>query len=398
MTSEHVTESSVTFRDLGSVHAAVITLDNGEEHRPNTFGIGGVRSFEKAMDQVEEAVSSGQAGALVVTGKHGSFLAGADINHFLELGSFEEAYGYTSSGKAAFLRIRQLSVPSIALLDGMALGGGLELSLFCNYRVATEATRFLGFPEAYLGLLPGWAGSYNLSRLVGADKALRILVDNPLAGNRFLSPQDAKELGALDALVPDIEAAWAAAADILANPPQRTDPAQDAQAWDDAVAKREAAVAEHVRVTGSPAVRHLLDLVVKARTAKLGETFEEESRAVAEAMMLDEERRNLYGFGILSHRPKPDDPDLGPVANALATAAGDLPERLEGVSVEDIRPHAPALTAAVQRLITEGWTPRQIDTAALRNLKWPVYFGGITPVLDALTGEHILPAGVATVK
>ena len=397
--TEHITGATVSTRELEGGPVAVVTLDNGEGRRPNTFGMAGLARFSAALDAVEGMVREGAVRGVIVTGKPGSFLAGADLNTFRGLADDSEAAAFPREGKAVFSRLKTLGVPAIAVVNGMALGGGLELALFCDHRVATDDARALGFPEAYLGLVPGWAGAYHLPRLVGPERALTVLVDNPLAGNRLLSPQDALELGVVDAVADSPDAVDAFVAKVLAGDVPERAPLDDQPFWDAALDARRPAV-EALAAAGTRAVGYVLDLVDRARAGDEAASFRQETEYSREITMSDACRRSLYAFDLLGKRPrKPvdDAPDVTPVVEVLAAAIGDLPADLAGVSRAQLEPALAALRAAVARLIADGWTPAQIDTVALADLRWPLHFGGIIPLLDDGAETPILPPGTATV-
>jgi enoyl-CoA hydratase/carnithine racemase len=85
-------------------------------------------------------------------------------------------------------------------INGLALGGGLEIALNANYRTVNSAAPAIALPEVFLGLLPGWGGAYLLPNLIGIRNALKVVIENPLKQNRMLSPQDALKLGIADVM------------------------------------------------------------------------------------------------------------------------------------------------------------------------------------------------------
>ena len=85
-----------------------------------------------------------------------------------------------------FRRLGELGVPSFAFVNGAALGGGLELALHCTYRTLSSGVAAVALPECFLGLVPGWGGTYLLPRLIGPARALKVIVENPLSQNRML--------------------------------------------------------------------------------------------------------------------------------------------------------------------------------------------------------------------
>ncbi len=168
-----------------------------------TFNLPGkpVNTFSAAaMTELEAAIQSPPAGAralVIRSGKPEGFIAGADIGELSRLRDVDDATAKSAAGHAVFARIAALSMPTIALIHGACLGGGLEMALACTYRIVTDHEKTsLGQPEVNLGIIPGWGGTLRLPRLVGLAAALRMI----LAGK----PVDAKgawKIGLADAIV-----------------------------------------------------------------------------------------------------------------------------------------------------------------------------------------------------
>jgi len=105
---------------------------------------------------------------MVLTGKPYIFAAGADIDEFPKLRDHEEAIAGSRAGHELFGRIRALPFPTVAAINGVCLGGGLEIALHCSARTISTAVRHVGCPEVFLGILPGWGGTQLIPRLVDA--------------------------------------------------------------------------------------------------------------------------------------------------------------------------------------------------------------------------------------
>ena len=189
----------------GAGTMALITLDNGRDHtRPNTFGPAGLISLREALDAVA-ARATPEAGeqriaAVGVTGKPFIFAVGADLTGAALVDSRDEALAIGRLGHSVFRRLGELGVPSFAFVNGAALGGGLELALHCSYRTISSSVTAVAFPECFLGLLPGWGGTYLLPHLIGPANALKVIVENPLSQNRMLSGSQAFSLGIADVM------------------------------------------------------------------------------------------------------------------------------------------------------------------------------------------------------
>ena len=111
---------------------------------------------------------------LVITGEGKAFVAGADIAEMAPM-TPEEGYAFSAKGQQTFNRLAQFRVPVIAAVNGYALGGGCELAMACDFRVASKLAKF-GQPEMNLGLIPGYAGTQRLSRLTGIGNALFLIL------------------------------------------------------------------------------------------------------------------------------------------------------------------------------------------------------------------------------
>ncbi|MGH3152301.1 MAG: enoyl-CoA hydratase/isomerase family protein, partial [Streptosporangiaceae bacterium] len=189
----------------GAGTMALITLDNGHDHtRPNTFGPAGLIALRGALEEIA-ARTTPEAGerriaAVGVTGKPFIFAAGADLAVAALIRARDEALAVGQLGHEVFRRLGELGVPSFAFVNGAALGGGLELALHCTYRTISSGVTAVAFPETFLGLLPGWGGTYLLPRLIGPAKAMKLIIEDPLSQNRMLAGPQAFSLGIADAM------------------------------------------------------------------------------------------------------------------------------------------------------------------------------------------------------
>lgn len=155
------------------------------------------------LGELETAITAlgadGQVRAIVLTGAgEKAFVAGADINELAVL-TPAEGKEHARRGQVIFSRIEQLGKPVIAAINGFALGGGCELAMACTLRVAADTAR-LGQPEINLGIIPGYAGSQRLPRLVGKGRALELLLTGDM-----VTAQRAFEIGLVNMVVPGAE-------------------------------------------------------------------------------------------------------------------------------------------------------------------------------------------------
>ena len=151
------------------------------------------------LETIVDQLSSKQvAGAIIYSGKKNGFLAGADITEFTGLKTTEAAFDKLRYGQTVFNKIEQLPFPTVAMIHGFCLGGGLELALACTYRVAEKSEKCkLGLPEVRLGIHPGYGGAVRLPELIGDLPALQLM----LAG-RVIRSRQAKRMGIVDAVTP----------------------------------------------------------------------------------------------------------------------------------------------------------------------------------------------------
>lgn len=150
------------------------------------------RELELLLDEIE---NDNELRVLVITGAGDrAFVAGADINELVERDA-SLGRAVSRSRQQLFARIENLPVPVIAAVNGFALGGGLELALACNIRIASEKAQF-GAPEVKLGIIPGDGGTQRLPRLVGLGRSMEMI----LTGD-FIDAQDAFRIGLVNKVV-----------------------------------------------------------------------------------------------------------------------------------------------------------------------------------------------------
>ena len=147
---------------------------------------------------VEEVATSKLKALFIESAKENIFIAGADIKSIQSAKDEASVRAFVQQGEELFNRVEQLPFPTVAVIDGACLGGGLELALACNYRLATNhAHTRIGLPEVNLGIIPGFGGTQRLTPLVGYAKAMELIV-----GGKQLKGDKALKLGVVDASVP----------------------------------------------------------------------------------------------------------------------------------------------------------------------------------------------------
>tara|TARA_Y100000590_G_scaffold466236_1_gene640946 strand:+ start:452 stop:2626 length:2175 start_codon:yes stop_codon:yes gene_type:complete len=150
------------------------------------------------VDEAHDLIGKGELRVLVFQSSKSSFIVGADIAVIKSIDNPEQGAELSRMGQGIFKSIEDLSIPTIAAIHGICLGGGTELSLACDYRVASDdPTTAIGLPEVLLGILPAWGGTTRLTDLVGIQKAL----DMMLTGRRIFA-SEAKHIGLVDKVLP----------------------------------------------------------------------------------------------------------------------------------------------------------------------------------------------------
>jgi 3-hydroxyacyl-CoA dehydrogenase/enoyl-CoA hydratase/3-hydroxybutyryl-CoA epimerase len=242
-------------------------------------------------------------GMIVQSGKASGFIAGADIKEFVQIRSPAEGYALVRAGQSVMQQLEDLPCPTVAAIRGFALGGGLELTLACTYRVgADEAALSLGLPEVLLGIHPGFGGTVRSVQLIGVRPSLELMLKGrPFRGARAL------HIGLLDELVPPAELAARAKALLLRRPPKKQPPLLDrlmnfslARPW---VAKQTVATLRRsVRREHYPAPYAIVDLW--QRYGAMGTAaYEAEARSISE-LMCSPASRNLVRVFLLQDRLK----------------------------------------------------------------------------------------------
>jgi 3-hydroxyacyl-CoA dehydrogenase/enoyl-CoA hydratase/carnithine racemase len=304
---EVVTSAPVRYLDIEGVgEVALLTLENGFDHtRPTTFGPQGLANIDAALDEIE--ARSPKVAAIAVTGKPFIFAVGADLKGVSQVTDRSVAVESGRLGHRVFRRLKDSTVPTFAFVNGAAMGGGLEIALHCHYRTLSAGIPAIALPECFLGLVPGWGGTQLLPNLIGADGAVKVIVENALNQNKMLKGTQAFELGIGDALFEPadfLEQSIDWMRDVLTGTTtvERRE-VERGQAWQDAVARGR--VFADSKVSGAaPAPYRGLDLIALAETASFEEGTTAEDEALGDLVMSEELRAGLYAFDLVQKRAK----------------------------------------------------------------------------------------------
>ncbi len=325
---------------------ALITLDNGSDHtRPNTFGAASLQSLSSAIDEATKS----SAVAIAVTGKPFIFAAGADLSAMGFLTHKSQAIAIGDLGHEVFLKLHESKKPTFAFINGLALGGGLEVGLNCHYRTLAS-TAFTGLPECFLGLVPGWGGATLLPKIIGPENAVQVIISNALNNNTMMKSKDALSLGVVDAVYEPadfLEKSVKFAADILSGKKkiERKDFSNDSDAYEKAIATGKAAVSKKYNGAEITSPLAALELIKASQKNTVRDGFAAETKVLADLVMSDPLRASLYSFNLIQKKRK----------------------KVEGAP-------KPALARKITKVgvVGAGLMASQLALLMLRNLKVPV--------------------------
>ena len=182
-------------RETGDDHICVLMFDRPDSGA-NIFDAATLDDLNEHLDAVEKDASL--RGLIIASAKKSIFVAGADLKTLLQAAKTGKMREFIEPGQQVFNRLANLKIPTVAAIHGASAGGGYEVALACDYRVASDApaTR-IGLPETGLGLLPAWGGCTRLPRLIGAEKAAEVILKGKL-----YSAQEGLKIGLVDEIAP----------------------------------------------------------------------------------------------------------------------------------------------------------------------------------------------------
>src|SRR6058998_713045 len=190
-----VVTASMIRREIGDDHICLLTLDRPESGA-NIFDAATLDELNEHLGFVENDASL--RGLIIASAKKSIFMAGADLKTLLQQAQSGDMRAFIAHGQRVLNRLAELKIPTVAAIHGASAGGGYEVTLACDYRIASDdpATR-IGLPETTLGLIPAWGGCTRLPRLIGAEKAAEVILKGKL-----YSAQEALKLGLVDGIAP----------------------------------------------------------------------------------------------------------------------------------------------------------------------------------------------------
>ena len=320
---------------------ALITLDNGMDHtRPNTLGPKTLLEYVGVLDGLAERAKRKEIHAVATVGKPWILAAGADLSKVSEITDPSIGRLMAQLGHYALGRQSELGVPSFVFINGLALGGGLEIALNADYRTVDSSAAALALHEVFLGLIPGWGGAYLLPNLIGIENALKVVIENPLKQNRVLKPADALELGIADVMFGparflEQSLAWAdgvITGAIKVKRPNQPGKVERAVKWDIAIGVAEKSLSKKIgRVPRSPYAA--LELLKAAKSGTKEQGFEREDDMLAELISSDQLHASMYAFNLVQKRAKkpagaPDPKLAKPITKVGVLGAGYMASQI----------------------------------------------------------------------
>ncbi|WP_157157802.1 3-hydroxyacyl-CoA dehydrogenase NAD-binding domain-containing protein [Diaminobutyricimonas sp. LJ205] len=312
-TDEVITHSYT--RDIpisGGRTLVLVTLDNGRDHtRPNTLGPQTLMEFGSVLDSLAERAARGEIAGVAVTGKPYILAAGADLSRVGDIPDRETGLQMGRLGHQVLGKLGELGVPSFVFINGLALGGGVEIALNADYRTVDSSIPAFALPEVFLGLIPGWGGAWLLPNLIGIENALKVIIENPLKNNRTLKGNEVLELGIADAMfgpVNFLENSIRWADDVLSGRltvkrPNQPGKIERAVKWDAAVGIARKMLESKIGTVAKSPYR-ALDLLKAAKNTDKATGFAAEDEVLADLIAGDQFRASIYAFNLVQKRAK----------------------------------------------------------------------------------------------
>ncbi|WP_300456143.1 3-hydroxyacyl-CoA dehydrogenase NAD-binding domain-containing protein [Desulfobacula sp.] len=306
--AKYITECKLTvYKSERAGRIAIVTMDNGQMNKkPITWSDEALDSLGGVLDQVE---ADPDFTGWILTGNAWFFNAGADIMSVNLSATWEEALMEGQKGHTVFKRIMDLDIPTVAAINGIALGGGLESTLYHDYRTVsgTQGSRGkFAFPECYMGLIPGWGGTQLVPRIAGPEAAVELIIKNPLMGNRMVKPDRLLEIGLVDQLyAPEkfLEDTINFLEDIITGKgdikKQIANPRMSEAQYNDALE-----FIKKIVHSGAKAPYDALALIEEADKTTLEQGFVKENEALARMLISPQFKASIYSFDLIQRRSK----------------------------------------------------------------------------------------------
>ena len=349
-------------REILGDKTCVLTFDRPDSP-VNVFDADTLRELDAHLADL-----GGAPALILASAKKSVFVAGADIHLFQKM-SATELTQFVELGQSVFNRLAALKIPTVAAIHGAAVGGGYEVALACDWRVASpDSVTKIGLPETKLGIIPAWGGSTRLPRLIGVPGALDVIL-----GGKTVSAQHALKLGMIDEIAP--RDALIRAAQVLAERgkhPRSLTHSAPVNAAVSAVVAHKARADVRKKTRGNyPAVDRALDVILHGSGAwDEASSLARERAAVAELVNLETTRNLIHVFFLQEHAKKSSAPvgkkiECAAVIGAGVMGAGIaqwLSTRGLRVVLRDVDPaRVAAGMAGIAKLFSDGVRARALS-------------------------------------
>jgi 3-hydroxyacyl-CoA dehydrogenase / enoyl-CoA hydratase / 3-hydroxybutyryl-CoA epimerase len=306
-------------REVGDDGVCVLTFDRPDSGA-NVFDAAALRDLSGHLDFIEK--ESSLKGVSVTSAKKSIFIAGADLQTLLRQAQTGEMRAFIAEGQRVFNRLAALKIPTVAAIHGACAGGGYEITLACDYRIASDApaTR-IGLPETTLGLVPAWGGATRLPRLIGVEKAAEVILKGKL-----YSAAEALQFGLVDEVVPQDKLFDVARQKLKAGK------CPEGRASAGPVSDSAASKTIPVPRTQNPAPGRAAEIISRSLTSSIDESLARELDAIVELGETESTRnliRNFFlaeryrkGEGRPSARPGSSQAPAEKIAHAAVIGAG----------------------------------------------------------------------------
>lgn len=286
---------------------AIVTMDNGENYRkPNTWSKEAIDSLNSVLDIVE---NDPDVKGWLLTGKPFVFNVGADIMSLDPSINREQALTFPRMGHSTFRRIMNLKIPTVAAINGAAMGGGTEVTLAHDFRTISKSPGgcdHFALPECFINLIPGWGGTQLVPKIAGPEAAVELIIKNPLNQNRMMKAKQVYEMGLADRLFEPaefVDDSLKFLEDIITGKEKAEKKTADPKISDKLYNETKAFIKDKVH-SGAIAPYRALELIKGAATWSLDEGFAQEDEALADMVMSPQFLASLYSFNLVQRRAK----------------------------------------------------------------------------------------------
>jgi len=306
--AKYITECKLNyFNSKKAGKIAIVTMDNGQMYNiPNTWGVEAFESLNKVLDIVEK---DKDVKGWMLTGKPFIFNVGADIMSVDPNATKKDVLDIGVMGHKSFKRIMDLKIPTLAAINGATMGGGCEVGLYHDYRTISKSPGgcdHYALPECFLGLVPGWGGTQLVTKLAGPEKAIELIIMNPLNQNKMINSIKAFEMGLADFLLAPNDFTGQSLAileGIIAGDVKVDRKKVDPKMSDELYNQTKFQIMGRVH-SGALAPYKALDLIRGAAGWSWDEGFQKETEVLADMILSDQFKCGLYSFDLTQRRAK----------------------------------------------------------------------------------------------